>query len=156
MWCHGELTYISMPLIHIVNTVYARQPAGSSLLSLRHKNSLPVFVWGTKIREQTYCLNQHCPHETCMSSQINILNVLLSKCLNIKPIKWSKVQSKQPVHMQDRVCVWTVRQFVDVDVQYLLYMGSRWHYRWPLCVSSCPLAEPQREGALIWSNWAVG
>ncbi len=55
-----------------------------------------------------------------MSSEINIRDVLHSICSNIKPIEWSKLQSEQPVHMQDRMCVWTVGQFVDVDVFVVL------------------------------------
>lgn len=113
----------------------------------------PAFVWATTPTPDTLTLST-LSSWNLYDRQINILDVLLSKFLNLKTYKLFRGPVLEPVYMQERLCVWTVRLFVDV--QYLLYMGSRWHYRWPLCVSSCPLAEPQHEGALIWSNWAVG
>lgn len=45
MWCHAELTYISMPLMQIVNAVYTTQPAGSCLPSLPHINTRHILSW---------------------------------------------------------------------------------------------------------------
>lgn len=91
------------------------------------------------MREQTYWLNQHRPHETCMRSPINTLNVLLSKYLNLKAIKWSKAQSDGLVRMQGRVCAGTARQFVDSRCTIFVVHGEQMALPLtPLCVFLSP------------------
>lgn len=107
-------------------------------------------------------LNQHRPYETCMSSPVNILNVFHSIGLYRKPSEWSTLQSEKAVHMQARVCVWTVcwcAVFVVHEEQMALpltrscvFLSPSWTTAWggPLSGQTGRWGGEGFEGTLVW------